>query len=244
MEGNMKKLILISGPSCVGKGPLMAAMKKFHPEIAFGDIPVIRSWGSRNNKPRSDEEDRWGNRDYFMPDADFADLDRDRYVVGMCRNFPQAIDLHKFADSDNDLLIMEVYHTIGAQFGSHIFKMLNHVQIQSVFISPVSQSELEKLTACGVDTDAYIVHLMLNKQIRRNEFMHKDATTEDIESFVVRAQDAPNEMRNMKNYTSVIVCREGEGSPLWHRDRKGDFVGEPEGDAARALEALVRLAAH
>jgi guanylate kinase len=239
----MKKLILISGPSCVGKGPLMAAMKKFHPEIAFGDIPVIRSWGSRNNEPRPEEEDRWHNRDYFMPDADFADLDRERYVVGMCRDFPQAIDLHKFSDSGDDLLIMEVYHTIGAQFGSHTFEMLKNMQIQSVFISPVSQSELDKLVACGVDTNAYIFDLMLNKQIRRHEFMQKDVTTKVLESFVVRAQDAPNEIRNMKNYTSVIVCREGEGSPLWHRDKKGDFVGEPEGDAGRALKELERLIA-
>ena len=235
----MKKILLISGPSCVGKGPLMAALKKFYPEIKFGNIPVIKSWGSRNNKRRSNEVNKWYDLDFFMPDANFAALDRKKYVVGDCRNFPQAIDLEQFSKSDSDLLIMEVYHTIGAQFRNHTFEVLKGVEIQSVFISPISQNELDKLNKCGIDTDAYISHMMLNKQIRRSEFMEEDATIEDIENFKSRAQDAPKEISNMKNYNSVILCREGEGSPLWKMDKTDVFFGKPEGDAARALEELV-----
>jgi len=236
-----KKLILISGPSCVGKGPLLAALKKFHPELEFGEIPVIRSHGSRDGKPRNPQEAAlWHDPGYFMPGADFKGLDPDRYVVGDCRGFPQAIDLERFAASESELMLMEVYHTIGAQFKSRTFKALKGTETHSVFVSPVSQEELDMLDGLGISTDGYIFNLMLNKQIRRSLFWQRNAARE-LENLVSRAKDAPNEIRNMKNYDSVIVCREGEGSPLWNQNRNGTFSGKPRYDAAQALEALVSI---
>ncbi|MDR1497053.1 MAG: hypothetical protein LBS59_01375 [Puniceicoccales bacterium] len=240
-----KKIVMISGPSCVGKGPLLAALKKFHPEIKFGQIPVIKSHGSRNNTPRPDEKDIWDDRDYFMPDSDFPNLDRNRYLVGDCRGFPQAIDLDRLLNANNSLLIMEVYYTIGAQFKNSpsVAARLKGVDVQTIFVSPVAPDELASLGAAGINTDEYVFHLMVNKQVRRSEFMGQTMTKKGIADIISRAKDAPHELRALNDFTSSIVCREGEGSPLWNRNPRGVFRRRrrPAGDAALALAELVRL---
>lgn len=43
----MKKLIVLSGPSGVGKTPLLKALRRVHPEIAFGTLTLYIS-----RKPR------------------------------------------------------------------------------------------------------------------------------------------------------------------------------------------------
>ena len=58
-----KRLIILSGPSCVGKSPLTAAVKKFQPEIKFVQVAVIKSKESRYDKPRPDELAVWKNPD-------------------------------------------------------------------------------------------------------------------------------------------------------------------------------------
>ena len=60
-----KRLVILSGPSCVGKGPVVAAVKKFKIEIEHEEIPVIKSRESRNNIPRPDDEKVWKNKDYW-----------------------------------------------------------------------------------------------------------------------------------------------------------------------------------
>jgi guanylate kinase len=219
-----KNLILISGPSCVGKGPLLAKLKEFHGDIKFGGIPVIKSYGSRGGvlRPTDDPE-------YFMPDEDFKNLD-DNYIVGDCRGYPQAIDLREITKTEYDLLILEVYHTFGEQFRKHNPELLENINVTGVFISPISEEEKNLLKNAGVYADAYIVDMMLNKQLRRAEVFGKTVTAEDMKEFISRAQDAPDELRAIKNYDEVIICNDGEGHPNWD--------GIPAGSAGKALEKL------
>ena len=46
----MGRLVILSGPSCVGKGPLHAALKKFHPEIV-ARTPKFVLYDSRAPRP-------------------------------------------------------------------------------------------------------------------------------------------------------------------------------------------------
>ena len=234
----MKKFITVTGSSCVGKGPLLAALKEFHPQIDFEEIPVIRSHGSRNGVPRPNETEIWSNPDYFLPDADFAKLDKDRFIIGECRGYPQAIDLKRVSEARKDLLILEVYHTIGKQVKKF---NLNDTKIISVFVSPLSIDDIENLKLCGVNTDCYITAMMIHKQIKRNEYMGAALTEKTIKDIVSRAQDAPKEIENIKEYSFVIVNTDGEGSANWNREPGGAFIAEPIGGALRALNEFVSI---
>jgi guanylate kinase len=235
-----KKLILLSGPSCVGKGPLLAALKTFHPEIAFSGIPVIRSRGSRNNVPRPEEKPIWDDPDFFMPDAMFSKLDKN-YVTGKVHGFPQAIDLRKITEHTADLLILEIYYTFWEQFKKRDAETLDEMDITSVFMSPVSQNEIDLFKEEHVSKNAFIVEMMLEKQMRRAEFMGLTVTSAVSMSFNTRAQSAPNEINVMDTYDYRIICHDGEGHPNWNRNRDGSFHARPAGEAGNALDEFVGI---
>ena len=237
----MKKLILVSGPSCVGKGPLLNALVEFHPEIVYGAIPVIKSHGSRSGVPRPSEVSIWTDPRFFRGDPEFALLPKDRYVVGDCRGYPQAIDIEEITQSDVSLLIMEVYHTIGAQFYNCVYK---DIDVHSVFISPIALDDITCLKQCGVDTDKYIVDMMIHKQIQRCSFMGRPITSQEIIDIQARAKDAVREIESVKSYKHVIVNRDGEGNPNWNMNPAGVFTGEPTGDALRTLNSFVDIINH
>jgi len=237
----MKKLILISGPSCVGKGPLLASLKKYYPEMPFSDIPVIRSHGSRNGKPRDDyEKNQWNNREFFMPDAEFASLGED-FLIGDCRGYPQAINLRKITDADEELLILEVYHTFGEQLKKRKAQVLESINAVSVFISPISLDEIDILKKCKVNVDSYIFDMMLNKQMRRAEFLNDIVSEKEVSSFIARAYDAPDEIRGICHYDRVVVCHAGEGHIDWNRNPDGSFSFRPIGSAGKALHDLASI---
>jgi guanylate kinase len=235
-----KKLVLLSGPSCVGKGPLLAALKTFHTEIKFSGIPVIRSRGSRNNVPRPEEAPVWNDLDYFMPDAMFSKLDKN-YVTGKVHGFPQAIDLRKITEHTADLLILEIYYTFWEQFKKRETETLAGMDIVSVFMSPVSQNEIDLFKQENVSKNAFIVEMMLEKQMRRAEFMGMKVTSAVSMSFNSRAQSAPNEINMMNAYDRRIVCHDGEGHPNWNRNRDGSFNSKPTGEAGKALDEFAGI---
>ena len=86
-----KRLIALSGPSCVGKGPLLAAAREFHGELPFDLVAVIKSRESRRGSPRPDEALLWDNPDYFRPCPEIKRLRGDRYLHATVR-VPQALD--------------------------------------------------------------------------------------------------------------------------------------------------------
>ena len=232
----MKELILVSGPSCVGKGPLFAALKRYYPEIAFDSVPIIKSKGSRLGKPRPNEVGIWDNPRFFLDDDAFSLLPSDDYIVGDCRGYPQAISLNEIKQSQGSLLLMEVYHTLGAQFSK---LNLAGVAVQSVFITPVSLEDLATLKHCGVDTDCYLQALMVHKQIQRAAFMGKTLTAHEIVDIRLRAEDAVREVASAKDYTHIIVNPDGEGHPNWNMRSDHRFYGKPLGQARDALMKLV-----
>ena len=236
----MKKLILISGPSCVGKGPLLKALKHFYPETPIGEISVIKSHESRNGIPRADETKIWNNPEYFMAADEMKGLDKTRYFVGDCRGFPQAIDVKKVADSTAGIIILEVYHSIGAAFqewAKYLFTDKG-IEVRTVFISPLSESEMSDLNAIGINVSDYLENIMIHKQLVRSRFMDRPIESEkEKQDICKRAKDAWNEIQSAKSFTDVIINHDGEGHPNWNMDGN-KFLLRPEGDAGRALEKL------
>lgn len=235
----MSNLILMSGPACVGKGPVYKAMRFYRPDIQVGSIPVKKSIECRLKpgmsspfsfrehseltKPQIDQL-----RGMIRPDDDYQDFypmatilgwnsQPDEYVVGDCRGFPQGIRrvdvLDAFKQSDN--VYSEVYYTLGAAFAaSRMVTNLTGTNISTVFISPLSTQEMEDIKASGRDLDEYIVTLMMHKQLVRARSYGIGPNYKD---FLKRANDAIAEIGRMRDFNTVIVNHDGEGNPNWNQ---------------------------
>ena len=232
-----RRLITLSGPSGVGKGPLVAALNTYHPDIRYEAIPIIKSKESRPGGPRPDELAQWDNPAYFRPKVDILALTSDRrYLVGMCRGLPQALDLGQIEDSDASVLFAEVHHSIGAQLrecGS-----LKGLDIVTLFLSPLGRQEMVDLRRAEVDVVDYLSKVMLHKLMVRAQFQGQTLGASIIADMATRARESPEELRSASHYTHVIVNHDGEGNPNWHRSPEGRFCSPPEGDAARALSSV------
>ena len=236
-----ERFVILSGPACVGKGPLVAALERFHPDVVYEAIPVIKSKESRpNKKPRPEEEEVWKNPDYFRCKEEILELAGDpRYLVGDCRGLPQAVDLKKVQESESKLLFVEIYHTIGGQLLESTF--LKDVEITTVFLSPIGKQEIEDLRVAGVDLGDYLTRVMLHKLLVRTRYQCKPVDNKLIEDALGRAKDTISELKSACKYSRVIVNHDGEGSPNWHRLPNGVFTEMPEGDAGRAISALLHI---
>lgn len=85
----MGRLVILSGPSCVGKGPLHAALSKLRPDLA-GRLETLVLYNSR--PPRPAERD--GVDYHFRPRREIEALrDRDGFLVLDVRGDLQALDL-------------------------------------------------------------------------------------------------------------------------------------------------------
>ena len=194
IERHGSRLVLLSGPSCVGKGPLVAAIDEFFPDIAYSSVPVIKSKESRGGQPRPDEVEIWDNPDYFRTAEEISALAPPRYLVGDCRGYAQAIDLDKILGAERDLVVLEVYHTIGAQL-SGVKDSLYAVDKVSVFLSPISMEEIERLKADGTDLSPHLSKHMLAKLINRIAFQGKDDSGQTSTDNALRALDAFSELQ-------------------------------------------------
>src|SRR4029453_16486167 len=83
------RLIVLSGPSCVGKSPLVKGLGRFHPALSAGLQPIVL-YNSRS--PRPGERD---GRDYHFRSREQIETlrNQDRYVVMDVRGDLQALDL-------------------------------------------------------------------------------------------------------------------------------------------------------
>jgi len=261
----MPKLILLSGPACVGKGPLVEALKHYNREIRFGSIPVKKSIESRLKPGQTNP---FTFRDHseltsaqteelkglLRPTDDHLDFypaatiegwsaKPKKYVVGPCRGFPQGIrrtDLDS-ALKGNHTIFSEVYYTLGRQFiESPMMADVGNVRVHTVFLSPLSVEEMEEIKASKVDLNQYITSLMMNKQMKRARFLGQAANLKD---FTSRASDLIEQLPYFDKFNSIIVNHDGEGDPNWNQVRDGKSVqfdphGRLSGDAARASEAF------
>jgi guanylate kinase len=237
-----KRLILISGPSCVGKGPLTAAVKHFRPDVKFTKLSVIKSKASRHNIPRPDEHSVWNDPDCWRNEDELADLAKnDHFVIGKCHGFTQAVNLDLIVNYPEQTILMEMYYPMVPPMLAA--QRLKGIKIETVFVTPVSEHEIQFAEKCGFERNAFVKALMTDKQYNRIAFHKRDIDPEFLEDVKKRINDSVLEIATSKNYTYVIVNRDGEGSPNWNRLADGTFTAEPVGDAKRAMENLANILA-
>jgi guanylate kinase len=217
----MGRLILLSGPSCVGKGPLCAAVGKFYPEAA-AKLKKLVMYNSR--APRPAEID---GRDYHFRSREEIESYRERegFVVLDVRG-----DLQALAYDDVNL---------GLASGDLLFEGNPFVarELQRAFMSRVAREEILHLRSLGqhLVLDDFVTDVMRRKLLRRTQRQKEILSLKDLENIERRASSACTELKEARYFDHVIPNHDGEDSENW------DAFYHPVGDARRTLLAFVDL---
>jgi guanylate kinase len=228
-----KTLVILSGPSCVGKGPLRKALEKYHPEIKYAQLVLCNSRKPRLKKSGSYEVH--GVDYYFLPQGLFSQLDRDRFIVGNVRSDIQAIDMDQAREllKENDLILAEVYYTLGRALMEWARSQSDlEFDMRSVLICPLSDADIEaELRKPGnekLEPRDIVCKTMNDKLYRRGE--------DSPEKIIERASSAFEEIEEAKKYyTDLILNHAGE-------DAKNEWSEVSLGpEAQRVLNKFVEI---
>ena len=230
MEPN--RLVILSGPSCVGKSPLKKALAKFYPELSRALHPLVL-YNSR--APRPGEAD--GVDYHFRTREQVESLRTDeRFAVLEVRGDLQALDLVEFEKIINQGdVFFEGNPFVGRTLLTH--PRLAQVKKLSIFMAPLSSEEIIFLRAPerNVSLPALITDVMRRKLLRRGRRQKSELSLADLENIEKRAASAYGELQEAHHFDSVIPNHDGEESENW------DAFYYPLGDARKALLAFVSL---
>jgi guanylate kinase len=131
----MGRFIILSGPSCVGKGPLHEAFIKFYPELA-GKLKKLILYNSRS--PRPAEID---GKDYHFRKLEVEQLrGKESFIVLDVRGDLQAIDLEEASKMLNKGdLFYEGNPFVGCKL-KDAFE--SKADIVSIFLAPLARDEI------------------------------------------------------------------------------------------------------
>jgi guanylate kinase len=209
---NKKRLIILSGPSCVGKTPLIKAFNKLYSEQA-ASLKKIVLYNSR--LPRPNEKD--GVDYYFRTREEIKDLrKRKNFIVLEVRGDLQALDTTELMQQLNK---SDVFH----EGNSYIAKilllhpLLKSINKLSVFLSPFSKDEVQKLKLDLGEKgfENYVFNTMKSKLLRRAKKYKQELTKNILENIDKRASDAFPELKDDWMYDFVISNHDGEDSENW-----------------------------
>ncbi|UCD53586.1 MAG: hypothetical protein JSW27_13220 [Phycisphaerales bacterium] len=230
----MGRLVILSGPSCVGKGPLLAALRKFHPRVA-GRLTKFVLYDSR--APRPGELD--GVDYHFRQRAEIESLrSLEEFRVFEVRSDLQALDTR---DLERKLQTSDVFFEGNPFIASRVldFVAAQGAECLSVFLSPLTADEIIELKAeqprvCLPD---FVADVMRRKLLRRTGRQKGSLSLRDLENIEIRAASAYGELQLGYRFDYVIPNHDGEDSEHW------DAFYHPIGDARRTLQAFANLLA-
>jgi guanylate kinase len=226
------RLVILSGPSCVGKSPLAKALAKFYPELRKTLQPLVL-YNSRG--PRPGEVD--GVDYHFRSREQIEKLkSKDHFVVLDVRGDLQALDLRELSASlAKDDLFFEGNAFVGRALQSATG--LAEVNRLSVFLSPLSRDEILFFKAAkpGVSLPDFVADIMRRKLLRRTRRQKSELSLRDLEDIEKRALSAYRELKEAHHFQYVIPNHDGEDSENW------DAFYYPVGDARLALLTFVSL---
>jgi len=230
----MKKVVILSGTSCVGKTPLLKALQRTCPEITFGR-PVL--FNSREKRPTEKE----GQDYYFRTKKEIKSLAPERYVIGKARNMLQAVDTEQLFQllGQNDLVIFDIHPKV-------VKKLLRHPRIEehqqdmnlvTVFMQPASDKEIldvRNLMDNDISMQEALASIQVTKLIQRAHNQGMELTATVMKDIHIRANAAWEELMIGTMYDHIIVNHEGEESLHWNET-------PPAGEAGETLEKFVKI---
>lgn len=225
----MNKLIIISGPSCAGKTPLLRSLKILYPDITRQFLPVIL-YNSREPRPGEKE----GITYYFRPEKCIRTLENDPgFLVLPVRCDLQALDLKKLIET---LKRSNMIYEGNPFLGNSLIENKN-IKKLSIFISPLSKHEITSINnSKGPQTlEKLLYKKMKDKLVKRALDQKRQLTDHALEYIDIRAKSAYAELKTAFLYDHVIPNHDGEDSDHW-KDPK-----DPKGDAKKTLSALAAI---
>jgi guanylate kinase len=228
------RLVILSGPSCVGKSPLAKALAKFYPELRKTLQPLVL-YNSRDTRPGELD----GVDYHFRSRKQIENLKaKDHIVVMDVRGDLQALDLQELSAS---LAKGDVFFE-GNPFVGRALQTspaLAGVNRLGVFMSPLSHDEILFLKAAepSVSLPDLIADVMRRKLLRRTRRQEGELSLRDLEDIEKRASSAYRELQDAHYFQYVIPNHDGEDSENW------DAFYYPLGDARVALLAFASLLA-
>lgn len=234
----MGRFVFLSGPSCVGKGPLWSSVHRYYPALAQRAKKVVL-YTSRGERPG--EED--GRHYHFRSREDIQALPEDNHIVFNVRSDLHALNLNEVkavVAEDKGLGFLEIFHTLGRKLLEH--EALSGVDVRTVFLSPITRwdydATIEKSGHDGLKIA--LTGYMLGKLVQRAQKQKGGGLTEpEMTKLRERAASAYDELLSAPYYNWVIPNRDAESDPHWDLDLTAE---ENSGtDAAKTLESFVRI---
>ena len=227
------RLIVLSGPSGVGKTPLDTSLYKFFPEIR-NHLRKIVLYNSR--KPRPGEKD---NRDYHFRSRKYLNQLRKNndYIVIDVRGDTQALNLIELTQLlENHRVLFEGNTCIAIEILKR-FKSNLKTGLLSIFLSPLSKIEIQLIQKFKGRTNLHhlITTLMYNKLERRLRTYGTTLSSDRRENLNVRSKEAYFELKNAWRFDWVIPNHDGEDSDNWR------IMPYPIGDARISLHTFVDI---
>jgi guanylate kinase len=227
----MGKLVILSGPSCVGKGPLHKALKIFYPQLA-AKLPKLVLYDSR--LPRPGEVD--GVDYHFRPREYIEQLrNNNNFLVTDMRGDLQALDLNYLKQM---LARGEAFFEGNPFIGVELLDMARtqKIETRSIFLSPLSAEEIKDLkTRRDIVLEKFVTDVMRRKLLWRTTKQKSILSLKDLENIEVRAASAYKEMELAWRFDFVIPNHDGEDSGNW------DAFYYPIGDARIALMCFAEI---
>jgi len=225
------RLIILSGPSCVGKSPLAKALGQFFPDLHKKLQPLVL-YNSRSPRPgeKNDEDYHFRRREEIEKFRD-----KDNYIVMDVRGDLQAFDIKELSEllAKGDLFF-EGNPFIGETLLSH--PKLSKFKRLSMFVSPLSREELSLLKEqAQADLESLVTDVMRRKLLRRTQRQKGVLSLKDLEEVERRAKSAFRELTLAHKFDHVIANHDGEDSENW------SAFYYPLGDAGRTLRMFAQL---
>ena len=163
-ETRQHRLIILAGPSCAGKSPLVKALGLFYPGLKKPLQPLVL-YNSRNARPGEMD----GVDYHFRSRDEIEKLKRDdHFVVLDVRGDLQAVDLQRLSDDlERGSVFFEGNPFIGRLLQTH--SGLKRISRLSVFMSPLSGEEILFLKSVepGIDLSGLVTDVMRRRLLRR-----------------------------------------------------------------------------
>jgi guanylate kinase len=229
----MGRFIILSGPSCVGKGPLHSALSKFYPEQA-ASLRKLVLYNCRSPRPGEiDGKDYW----FRSREEIEAFCKKENFIVLDVRGDLQAVDLNVV---DRNLTAGDLFFEGNPFVGRKLVELLGKkVSLLSVFLSPLSREEILFLKSPerNVSLPDFLTDVMRRKLLRRTQRQKGILSLKDLENIERRAGSAYTELKEAWHFDYVIPNHDGEDSENW------DAFYYPVSDAHKTLLAFAELVA-
>lgn len=228
----MSKLVVLSGPSCIGKGPLCKALQKFYPDLA-SQLRYLVCYDSRAPRPGERE-----GIDFYFRTRRFIENLRERkdHFVVEYRGDMLAVD---FSDVRKLLKEGDVFFEGNPVVGKALLDFYKNQGIAalSIFLSPLSMEEIQYLQSPerDIDLEKFVTDVMRRKLLRRTQKQKTILSAQDLENIEVRASHAFSEIKLAHHFDHVLPNHDGEDSDNW------DAFYYPIADARKTLLSLVAI---